>query len=654
MFRLRRLLFGRTLATSEGAERKIGVLAGIPALGLDGLSSSAYGPEAALTILVPLGVVGLVYLGPIMLVILVLLTILYFSYRQTIAAYPGGGGSYTVARENLGLGASLLAASALMIDYVLTAAVGISAGIAALVSAFPRLQPYTLPLCLAAVLLLTFVNLRGTSEAGWAFALPTYLFIGCLGLVLIVGGARTLLSGGHPVPEVAPPPLPEATGVATLWLLMHSFASGCTAMTGVEAVSNGVNAFAEPAVTRAKRTLTAIVAVLAVLLGGIAWLCGAYGIGAMDQESPNYQSVLSQLTAAVFGNGPLYYVTIAAVLAVLVLSANTSYVDFPRLCRLIARDDFLPRPFALVDRRLVYSVGIWFLTVTSSLLLIGFGGITDRLIPLYAVGAFLAFTLSQAGMVVHWYNMRTRPAEAGHAPAGGKALFGLAINSLGAVATAVALAVIIAAKFLEGAWITLVAIPTLLLLFLTVKQHYRHLDHLNRPCGCLDFRHAHPPIVIVAMHRWNLLTRKALRFALRLSRDVIALHLSDLEGEQADERGKELHAIWAREVEGPATAAGATAPRLHVIHSRYRDLIRPIRHFVERIEKEHPDRQVAVIIPELVKTSWWHYILHNRRAARLRSALLSLGHPRVAVITLPWHINHLHLEDHHGEGPAPT
>jgi hypothetical protein len=394
------------------------------------------------------------------------------------------------------------------------------------------------------------------------------------------------------------------------------------------------------------------VGLLALLLGGIAWLCQAYGVGAMDQTAPDYQSILSQLTAVVFGNGALYYITMAAVLSVLVLSANTSFVDFPRLARLIARDDFLPRPFARVGPRLVYSVGIWFLMTSAALLLIGFGGVTDRLIPLFAVGAFLAFTLSQAGMVVHWYRQRSRRPEAGPRPTAARVLFGLTINGVGALVTAGALAVILTAKFLDGAWITLLAIPALLLLFLTVKQHYKHLDRLTGKCGPLSFTNLHTPIVVVAMHRWNQLTRKALRFALHLSPEVIALHLSDLEGEQADEHAHELKKQWAHEVDGPARQADVPAPRLHVIHSRYRNLIRPIRHFVELLEKEHPDRQVAVIIPELVKTTWWHYILHNRRAAQLRGALLALGHPRIAVITLPWRMHHLHDDDRHVGQPA--
>ncbi|MBV8675887.1 MAG: APC family permease, partial [Planctomycetaceae bacterium] len=342
------LLLGRRLANEEQSERKIGVLAGVPALGLDGLASSAYGPEAMLVILLPLGAAGLRYVGPITVVILALLTLLYLSYRQTISAYPGGGGSYTVAKENLGSHAGLWAAAALMMDYVLNVAVAISAGVAALVSAFPELHRYTLPLCLATLALIALVNLRGTLESGWTFALPTYLFIGSFVVVLATGIARAVAGGGHPRPVIPPPALPAAAQVASLWLLMHAFASGCTAMTGVEAVSNGIAAFREPATENAKRTLTVIVGTLAALLGGIAYLCRAYGIGALDQSRPGYQSVLSQLVAAVFGRGMFYYVAITSLLSVLCLSANTSFVDFPRLCRLVAADGFLPHAFTIV------------------------------------------------------------------------------------------------------------------------------------------------------------------------------------------------------------------------------------------------------------------------------------------------------------------
>ena len=293
------------------------MLEGVPLLGLDALASSAYGPEAALAVLRPLGLVGLLYLGPIVAIILAILAVLYFSYRQTISAYPGGGGSYTVARENLGERFGLLAAAALLLDYILNAAVAISAGVAALVSAFPGLRPHTLLLCLGVLALITLVNLRGSRESGVAWAIPTYLFILSLVAVLGLGCYRVLTGHGHPLPRIAPPPLPAALGGVTLWALMRAFASGCTAMTGVEAVSNGVPAFAEPAQRRAQQTLTVIVLVLALLRGGIAFLARAYGIGAMLEEQPGYQSIISQLTAAVVGRGWFYYVTLGSALSVL-------------------------------------------------------------------------------------------------------------------------------------------------------------------------------------------------------------------------------------------------------------------------------------------------------------------------------------------------
>jgi amino acid transporter len=631
---LLRFLLGRPLASSEQSEQKIGVVAGVPALGLDAISSSAYGPEAALTVLIPLGAAGLHYIGPLTVAILGLLGLLYVSYRQTIAAYPNGGGSYTVAKDNLGTYPGLLAAAALMLDYVLTVAVGISAGIAALVSAFPTLHRWTLPLCLLTLALVTLVNLRGTTEAGWAFALPTYLFIASLGGVLAVGVARAAGSGGHPQPVIPPPPLPAATEAVGLWLLLRAFASGCTAMTGVEAVSNGITAFKEPAVPHARRTLTVIVAVLAVLLGGIAYLARAYRVGAMDQADPAYQSVLSQLTAAVVGRGTVYYVTIASVLAVLALSANTSFVDFPRLCRLLARDDFLPRAFSAVSSRLVYSVGILFLAVASGLLLAAFGGITDRLIPLYAVGAFLAFTLSQAGMVWHW-RKQLRDGAGGRA----HARLAMALNGAGAVATAGALGVIVVAKFVEGAWVTLLAIPCLLLLFTAVKRHYAWVARQTATRRPLDLRHNEPPVVLLPLRRWDRLTRKALRFGVRLSPDVIAVHVAEVDEAAAEDEEAAQRTRWEEEVGRPARMAGVRPPRLEVIHSPYREFLGPLLEFISRVENELPGRQVAVIIPELVTRHWWELLLHNRRAAQLKRALLKRDDRRLMVITVPWHLD---------------
>ncbi len=348
-------LLGRPLRTSEERGEKLNARAGIPIFGLDALSSAAYGPEAALTLLIPLGAAGDSYIIPISASIIVLLLIVFFSYRQTIEAYPTGGGSYTVARENLGVSAGLLSAAALMIDYTLTAAVGISAGVGAMVSAIPSLQPHTLALCLAILLIITLVNLRGVRETGTVFMIPTYLFIGTMLATLGLGVVKALLAGGHPRPVVAPPPLHEAAEAASAFLLLKAFSSGCTAMTGVEAVSNGVRAFREPVVKTAQRTLTAIIVLLAVFLAGIAYLAHAYHIGATQPGRPGYESVLSQLTAAVAGRNGFYYVTIASILIILALSANTAFADFPRLCRMVAQDGYLPIPFATRGRRLVYT-----------------------------------------------------------------------------------------------------------------------------------------------------------------------------------------------------------------------------------------------------------------------------------------------------------
>src|SRR3984893_2846937 len=400
------LLVGKPLKTSEERAEQIGPAAGVPIFGLDALSSAAYGPEAALSLLIPLGILGVQYMIPISSAIIALLIIVYFSYRQTIAAYPTGGGSYTVARFNLGSFWGLLAAAALLADYILTAAVGISAGVGALVSAAPRLLPHTLILCLAILLIVTLINLRGVKEAGIAFMMPTYLFVGSLGIMIIGGVVRVILSGGHPSPVTPLPQAPIQMQTAGLWLLIRVFASGCTALTGVEAVSNGVRAFKEPAVKNAQKTLTIIIIILAFLLAGISYLVKVYGIVATDPGRPGYQSVLSMLLAAVFGKGVFYYVAIASILLVLSLSANTAFADCPRLCRAISQNNYLPNGFAQRGRRLVYTHGIVVLAVLTAVILTVFNGVTDRLIPLYAVGAFLAFTLSQAGMVRHWWKLR--------------------------------------------------------------------------------------------------------------------------------------------------------------------------------------------------------------------------------------------------------
>jgi amino acid transporter len=615
-------LLGRRLATWETEHAKVGVLRGVPILGLDALGSASYGPEAALAILIPVGAAGLRCIGPISAVILALLFILYLSYRQTIGAYPNGGGSYIVAKENLGTRAGLVAAASLLLDYVLNVAVGISAGVGALVSAIPALHAHVLGLCLGILLLIAVINLRGVRESGVLFALPTYLFVGSLASIVAIGVLKTLQAHGHPDPIVPPPHLGAATATVSLWLLVRSFASGCTAMTGVEAVSNGVPIFQEPQVTKARRTLTTIVAVLGGLVAGIAYLAHAYGIGAMDQGRPGYQSVLSLLVAAVAGRGVLYYVTLSSVLAVLALSANTSFAGFPRLCRMIAEDDFLPHLFANVGRRLVYSGGIVVLTLLAGAMLIVFGGITDRLIPLFAVGAFGAFTLSQAGMVVHWRRNEPRRHWAQ-----------LAINAVGATATALALVVIVVAKFREGAWITLILIPAALLLFRGIERHYdlvrRQMDHQS---SAVDVD-ARPPVVVVPIKWCDNLAAKALRFAVSISPEVIAVHVYT-----EPKREQELRAAWAERVEAPLRAAGAPLPRLVTLASPYRRLFAPVVRFVETLLAERDDDHVAVILPDLVEGRWWEYLLHTHRAGVLRSLLLLKGNQRVVVISVPWYL----------------
>ena len=633
-------LFGQPLTSAEEEGQKIGVFSGVPSLGLDGLSSAAYGPEAALTILLPLGVLGLSYIGPITLVILALLTILYFSYRQTITAYPNGGGSYTVAHENLGIKWGLLAAAALMLDYTLTVAVGISAGVGALISAVPGLHRHTLMLCLAFLALITIVNLRGAREAGAIFALPTYLFVLSLGGVLVYGLIQVLGHGGHPHPVLMPPAIPKAVEGVSLWLLLRAFASGCTAMTGVEAVSNGVTIFADPVVKNAQRTLTVIVVILLVLLAGIAYLCHAYGIAAMDESKPGYQSVISLLLNAIVGRGGIYYVTLGSVLAVLVLSANTSYAGFPRLCRLVALDSYLPHVFALLGRRLVYTVGILFLTGLCAILLIVFKGITDKLIPLYAVGAFLAFTLSQTGMVMHWRRQAQDKTSKNKAGAGGA----LVINGLGAVSTAVALGVILVAKFTAGAWITILILPILMVVFYGVKRHYDAVAEQIGSPKPLDLTHNDPPVAVVPLGKWDVVSERALRFGIRLSPEVFAVYvkLPDVNGEdeEGEKKAQDLQAQWAEQVEKPAQAAGVPVPHLEILSSPYRKLTGPLSQYLRQLRLQYPDRIIAVIIPELIETRWWEWLLHNHRATALKANLLLLGDPRIVVINVPWYVEY--------------
>ena len=614
------VLFGRPLASSEDEGERITPAQGIPTFGLDALSSAAYGPEAALTILLPLGLMGVQYIVPLTFAVIGLLVIVYFSYRQTIAAYPNGGGSYTVAKENLGNRAGLLAGAALMIDYLLNVAVGISAGIGALVSAVPSLQPHTLAMCLTVLVILTIVNLRGVKEAGTAFVAPTYLFVGTLAVVIVIGLYKVVASGGHPLAVVAAPkPASAALQAVGLWILLKAFASGCTALTGVEAVSNGVQAFRKPVVPAARATLTAIIAILIVLLGGIALLLRYYGIMATDPGAAGYQSVLSMLTAAVAGKGIFYDVTMFSVLLVLCLSANTSFADFPRLCRMVARDDYLPHSLTTRGRRLVFSQGIWALAILAALLLILFGGVTDRLIPLFAVGAFMAFTLSQAGMVEHW----RRNAK------GFGAAHGMLVNGVGALATGITVMVILVAKFAAGAWVVAVLLPAALVFMGRVRSHYERANEevALKDGMVLSAENLAPPIVIVPVDQWNAATEKALQFAMTLSPDVEAVHVTCDSDDGKPPWG------WAQE-----PPPGTRVPKLVTLPSPFRLVVHPIVNYVLKVEKENPKRTIAVVIASMVERHWYHYFLHNQRGQMLTALLLLGGDNRISIINVPWHL----------------
>jgi amino acid transporter len=615
-------LLGEKLPSGEARSQRVGIAAGVSLVGLDALASAAYGPEAALTVLMPLGAKGLERVLPLSAAITGLLLIVFFSYRQTIAAYSGGGGSYTVAKENLGTAAGLVAATGLSLDYVLNVAVAISAGVGALVSAVPSLLPHTLVLCLLFLAVLALVNLRGVRASGRVFMAPTYLFLVCLLAAIAVGALRTAASGGHPVPVVPPPPLSPETRAATTWLLLRAFSSGCTAMTGVEAVSNGVPNFRPPEVRRAQRTLGVIVVSLTVLILGIAFLCRSYGIGATPPGRSGYQSVLSEILGAVFGRGIAYHVSIAAIIMVLALSANTSFADFPRVWRLLASDHFVPEVFAHRGRRLVFSHGIYALTAFSTLLLVFFRGITDRLIPLFAVGAFLAFTLSQAGMVAHWWRRRSRSTW-----------HSLVINAVGTVATGAALIVIFVSKFSEGAWLTLLVVPLAIVMFLRARWHHDWLARqieLRRPVDLSGFG---KPIVIVPLRRRDRIAEKGLRLAYELSGDVHAVQVLSEEQDVED-----LRASWKEFAEDPARAEGLPPPKLELVHSAYREFYTPLLDYIEKMRERHPEREIAVVLPELIERRWYHFFFGVHRQAILRKLLLWREGPKVIVVSTPWYL----------------
>ncbi len=605
--RARRVVVGSPLASEESEEQKLPKWKALAVFSSDVLSSSAYATDEILLVLAAAGVGALTHSIEIALAIGLLLAIVTFSYRQTIKAYPSGGGAYIVARENLGDAAGLSAAAALAVDYVLTVSVSIAAGVLAIASAFPELHAYAVEISVAVVAVITLLNLRGIRESATIFALPTYAFILSIAALLVVGFIRLALDPGlqSEIPESVHP---VGTSGLTLFLVLRAFASGCAALTGTEAISNGVPAFRRPESHNASVTLVWMGVILGSFFLGITFLAHEVGVQHADEIS-----VPAQLARTVFGQTPPFYVIQAATALILLLAANTSYADFPRLGSILARDKFLPHQFTFRGDRLAFSNGIIVLGVCSSLLLVFFDADVDELIPLYAFGVFVSFTLSQGGMVVHWLRLRG-PGWRGS----------MLISGTGATATAVVAAIVGATKFTEGAWISMIAMAVLAGLFFAIHSHYRGVDRaLELPGDVLATggggrRH----VVLIPVEELNRAVIQTVNYARAISPNVTALYITD-----DPEAGNDLRERWERAV--------LDIPLL-VIDSPYRSFVAPLIAYIDAIERSDGGQYVSVVLPEY-RTAWpWQRWLHNQSARRLRAALLD--RPNTAVCEFPLHL----------------
>lgn len=612
-----RWLIGPPLRARDVSKERITPVEGLSALSLDALTSVAYGPEAIIVVLAVAGAGALHLVLPITVAIVALLAILVFSYRQVIDAYPGGGGAYAVSRANLGHAAGLVAAGALVVDYTLTVAVSIAAGVAALTSAFPGLSPATVPLCLAILAVVTLLNLRGLGDAARAFLLPTMVFIVGL-LVIIVIGFIHPLALHAPQPGVSLIPRQPLEAVSVL-LLLKAFSAGCSALTGVEAIANGVPLFKEPRVRRAKRTELLLGTILGVMLLGLAVLADRWHIGPRSG-----QTVLSQIMAMAVGRHLAFYVMSLTITLVLALAANTSFGGLPVLASLLARDNYLPHLFSLRDDRQVFAPGIWTLAILSAALLVAVGGNVLTLIPLFAIGVFTGFTLSQSGLVVHW--SRNRPPHWRRRAT---------INGVGATATAIATMVFILSKFTEGAWVVVIAVPAFILLFTSIHRYYRRI---GRALGLGDIPgrpQVRPTMVVVPVATVSRLAQYAVGEALSISEHVIAVTVVLEDADGSTGRGRELEQQWARWNPGVA---------LRVLHTEYASVAEPLVAFIDQL-CEHHDKQIVVLIPVVLPDKLRYEFLHNHYDLVLSAALR--GHPDVvcARISMP-------LEPADGEDPA--
>lgn len=602
---VKRLLLGRPIPTHLAVHERLSRVTGLAVLSSDALSSVAYATEEILRVLVAGGFASLALATPIGFVIAALLGIVAFSYRQTIHAYPNGGGAYIVSKDNLGIDAALVAAAALLIDYTLTVAVSIAAGVAAVTSAFPALHINPVELALGFLVVLAVGNLRGIRESGRIFSIPTYFFIVMVLVLEVVGIWRYLTGSIHPITTANP--LPLGTSTIGVFALLTAFSNGCTAMTGVEAVSNGVPAFKKPEARNAAQTLITMAVLAITMFVGITLLAHAYGVVPSETET-----VISQIARGTFGGRNVLYLCVqAATMLILVLAANTAYSDFPRLSSIVARDGYLPRQFSNQGDRLAFSNGIFALSFFAGLLLVIFGGDTHALIPLYMIGVFISFTLSQFGMVLHWRRLR-EPGWVASA----------AINGVGAVATFLVLGVVATTKAVEGAWIIIVLIPVLVVLFKATHAHYQHVqEQLSLDDWHGETRqHSTVLVPIGGVHRAVL---QAVAYARSLSDDVRALFV-----ETDPEVTRQVREQWEH-------WGGGT--QLEVLASPYRSLMEPLLEYIDQLQTSRPRDYVTVILPEFVPARWWQHLLHNQRALLIKGALLF--RPRVVVTSVPFHLD---------------
>ncbi len=607
--KIKEILVGPPLPTHTMGERTLNKIRALAAFSPDALASIAYANQEIYLGLVVAGSVGLSYAWPIGIAIAGLLAIVALSYFQTIGGYPSGGGSYIVARANMGDVPGLLAAAALIVDYLLNAAVSLTSGVAAITSAFPALGSYRVPLALGLLLIITLINLRGMREAGTVMAVPVYLFLGSFFSMLAYGFVRLLIDGPTPLAQVAP----AAMEPLTLLLILHTFSTGCTALTGVEAISNGVPAFQPPQAKNAGKTLIVMAILMGALFVGSIGLTQFLGIVAGPHET-----ILSALARRLFDNNPLYYLVQFATLGILTVAANTSFADFPRLAAIMARDGFLPRQFSSLGDRLGFSNGILVLSFAAAGLIVVFGGDTHALIPLFAIGAFLAFTLSQAGMVIHWRRERGRGW-----------MWKSMINGVGALVTGLTLIVVCISKFAEGAWITVLIIPLMVLIFQKVFVHYQEVrQELSLRGLPPSLKPAAPSRVVIPVSGVHRGVVGAVAFAQSISQHITAVYV-----EMDPGAGEKMRAAW-----------NDWWPEIPVavVPSPYRSVIEPLLQFLEETDREHNDGQLAtVVLPEFIPNHWWESLLHNQTAWLLKAALLygrRHGNLERVVIDVPFHL----------------